>query len=89
MPLPASALVHEALLYSCTVEPASAVPDTDGALLFVGEDGVTASEVGAAGAVVSQVNVLLEAVATLDTLSVARTVIVYVPSAEKLEAGNA
>ena len=63
-------------MYSFTVEPASAEPLTAGVLLFAGEEGETASEEGALGAVVSHVNVLLEAVVTLDTLSVARTVTV-------------
>ena len=50
VPLPASELVHEALVYSLTVEPASAEPLTLGALLFAGEEGATASALGAAGA---------------------------------------
>ena len=73
---------------SFTVEPASAVPLVEGELLFAGEVGEAARELGATGAVVSHVNVKLEAVATFDTLSVARTVTVYVPSAGKLEAGK-
>ena len=52
------------------------MPLTLGALLLAGETGETASDPGAAGGVVSQVNVLLEAVATFETLSVARTVMV-------------
>ena len=56
--------------------------------MFAGETGEVASEEGAAGAVVSQVKVELEAVATFETLSVARTVTVYVPSAGKLVEGK-
>ena len=52
------------------------MPLVEGELLFAGDEGETARELGATGAVVSHVNVLLEAVATLDTLSVARTVTV-------------
>ena len=88
VPLPATALVQDEFVYSETVEPASAVPVTAGLLLFAGEAGDIASPEGATGAVVSHVNVKLEAVATFDTLSVARTVTVYVPSAGKLEAGK-
>jgi hypothetical protein len=76
VPVAATALVQLEFVKSFTVEPASAVPLSEGELLFAGEEGETASELGATGAVVSHVNVLLAAVATLDTLSVARTVIV-------------
>ena len=50
MPLPATALVHDALVYSLTVEPASAVPLIEGLLLFAGEAGETESDNGAPGA---------------------------------------
>ena len=53
VPLAATALVQVALVYSLTVEPASAVPLTLGALLLAGEAGETASEPGALGAVES------------------------------------
>ena len=56
--------------------------------MFAGETGEVATEVGAAGAVVSHVKVKLDAVATFETLSVARTVTVYVPSAGKLVDGK-
>ena len=50
VPLAATALVQEALVYSLTVEPASALPLIEGLLLFAGEAGLTESEEGAAGA---------------------------------------
>ena len=49
VPLAATALVQEALVYSLTVEPASAVPLSFGALSFAGEAGLVASALGAAG----------------------------------------
>ena len=50
VPLAATALVHEELVYSLTVEPASALPLIAGLLLFAGEVGLTESDEGAAGA---------------------------------------
>ena len=49
VPLAATALVQEALVYSLAVEPASAVPLSFGALSFAGEAGLVASALGAAG----------------------------------------
>ena len=72
VPLPASALVQLALVYSLTVEPASAAPLIEGLLLFAGEAGLTEREEGAAGAVESSTYATpLEQPETLPAVSVA------------------
>ena len=49
-PVAAGAPVQSAVGYSRTVDPGSAVPWTDGVVLWLGEAGVTLVNVGCAGA---------------------------------------
>jgi hypothetical protein len=53
VPVTAGAPVQAPVVYTLTVDPASAVPVIAGELLFAGETGLEASEVGRAGAVES------------------------------------
>ena len=55
VPLAATVLVQEALVYSLTVEPASAVPLIEGLLLFAGDAGEIESDDGALGGAESSV----------------------------------
>ena len=71
-PVAATALVQEELVYSLTVEPASAEPVTSGKLSFAGEAGEVASDEGAAGALESSMYATpLEQPDTLPAASVA------------------
>src|SRR5207244_10658974 len=73
VPVAATVLVHVALVYSFTVEPASALPITLGELLFAGELGFVLDTVGATGAAESSTYVieLVEQAETLPAASVA------------------
>ena len=53
VPVAAGGPVHPAVVYSCTVDPASAVPATDGVVLVLGEAGVVLVRMTGAGAVES------------------------------------
>jgi hypothetical protein len=73
VPVTAGAPVQAPVVYTLTVEPASAVPVIAGELLFAGETGEEASDVGSAGAVESSTYVteLAEQPLTLPAASVA------------------
>ena len=72
------------VVYSLTVEPASAAPEILGELSFAGEPGLEASELGAAGALESSTNMteLDEQPLMLPAESVAVAVKVVVESSE-------
>jgi hypothetical protein len=84
VPVAVGAPVHPAVVYSLTVEPASAEPLMAGELLFAGPTGVEASEAGSAGEVESSTYVteLAEQPETLPAASVDVALKVVVVSSE-------
>ena len=81
-PVAATAPVHDASVYSRTVEPASAVPLIVGELSLAGESGSVSLSVGGPGAVVSTTHVRVAGVGSvLPAASMARIASVCAPSA--------
>jgi hypothetical protein len=73
VPVAAAPPEQSLVVYTRTVEPASAVPEISGLLSFAGETGLEASAVGRLGAVVSYVNAIVEITAAFTATSVTCT----------------
>ena len=73
VPVAAAAPEQSLVVYTRTVEPASALPEISGLLSFAGETGLEARPLGRPGAVESYVKAIVEMTAALAPVSVTCT----------------